>query len=246
MVVELTNLDIFYYVLLIIYVIFLIFFSILFFRKYKEFNKREYLSMGLMFFTIVTIYIFYIISFFMILFIKNPINPIFYIISTSLVMFFLLFWLITFGDLVLKNNKKIFLITTIILLGALEIIYYSLYFLYGQSALILSIERGLWVESTLFVILYITTLYGFFFLTAIIFLINAFKSDKKEIRLKGKILLIGLICIIIGMIFESIIPLVGLYFIFTRIFQILGVILFYIGFTLPNWAKRIFNIEISD
>ena len=182
----------------------------------------------------------------MIILIKKPLNYFFYIFSTSLNGFFLLFWLITFSGLVLKRNKNVFLICSIILLVLLEVIYFSLFFFLGQSALIVSVERGLWVKSTLFVIFFLGIIIAIFFLTAIAFIITALKSDNKQIKLKGEILLLGLICLILGTIFESVIPLVGIVFIFTRIFQILGVLFIFIGFTLPKWVKKLFNLEIID
>ena len=199
--------------------------------------------MGLTFLTSVIIYIFYIASFFMIIFIKNPIDPIYYVISTSLMIGFLLFWLITFAELVFKDKKRLFMIISIIILSIFESIYYYLFIVYGQSALIVSVDRGLWVKSTLFVTFYLVLIFLIFLLTAIIFVTITLRSDNKEIRLKGRILLIGLICLVVGNFFESVVPLRGFFFILTRTFQILGVSLFYIGFSLPNWVKKIFKIE---
>ena len=67
-------------------------------------------------------------------------------------------------------------------------------------------------------------------ITVILFTKKSYSSDNRIIRLKGILLLVGVLSISIGMIFDTIIPLNLLTAVLTRLIFIIGTILFYFGF----------------
>ncbi|MHA1724993.1 MAG: hypothetical protein ACTSXH_09160 [Promethearchaeota archaeon] len=63
---------------------------------------------------------------------------------------------------------------------------------------------------------------------------------KKETQLSRKFILLGTIAGFFGTLFESFITLPIELFFVTRILQLTGSILYYIGFNLPKFIKKLF------
>ena len=241
--VELTQFEILQYSMLIVYVSFLIIISLMFFKKYSEFKRREYLFVGLAFLlSAVFVYIPYIISFVMILLSGRGFDDIVFIVAMSFLPTYLIAWMITFSNLTYESKKKLILLSTIIVISILEIFYYTIFFLKGSSAIGCG-KRGIYMYWTPFSSLFIIIINLIFLLTALLFAFKAFKSNIKENRLKGKFLVIATILIILGSIFDGVLTLPGDLFIITRIIQIIAVILYYIGFILPYSIKNLFLKE---
>ena len=70
------------------------------------------------------------------------------------------------------------------------------------------------------------------------------KSEKPNIKLKGKIILLAFLFFIIGATLEAAIPLVPITVIIARVILIISAIMFYNGFILPNAVKRFLLKEI--
>ena len=241
--IELTQLEILQYSMLIVYLVFLIITSLMFFNKYIEFKIREYFFVGLAFLLVaVCTYTPYVISFIMILLTGNGLNNIVYIIAMSLLPAFLIAWMIAFTNLMFENKQKLILSLTLIVIIILEIIYYLLLFFIGPSA-IGTEERGIYMYWTPFASIFILIINLIFLLTALLFAIKALRSNNKEIRLKGKLLTFATVLIILGSLFDGLLTLPGMLFIITRIIQITATILYYLGFTLPNSIRRFFLKE---
>ena len=69
------------------------------------------------------------------------------------------------------------------------------------------------------------------------------KEEPSEIRLKGKFLLIAFLFFGISAIFDALIEMDSLLLIIIRIILALAMFLFYLGFILPKWIKKILSIE---
>ena len=78
-----------------------------------------------------------------------------------------------------------------------------------------------------------------FLITGLFFVRESLKSNNKEVQLKGKIILIAFIVFTIGTLMDVIIDVpTELTIAMARILLILASFLLYVGFTLPNWAKK--------
>ena len=71
------------------------------------------------------------------------------------------------------------------------------------------------------------------------------KKGNRELQWKGRFLAIGMTIIIISAMIDinvaDIIPVI----ITIRILGIIAIFLIYLGFILPNWVRRILNIELK-
>jgi hypothetical protein len=73
-----------------------------------------------------------------------------------------------------------------------------------------------------------------------IFSYKALRSDKPDIKLKGKFLVIAFILFTFGSILETFVPLTQITVVIYRCILILSSMSFYIGYILPDWIKKIF------
>ena len=79
----------------------------------------------------------------------------------------------------------------------------------------------------------------------ILFSRESFDSDDKEIVLKGRFLLGAFIIFPVGMFIEFVVPYNTLditLLIITKVFMLTGSFLFLLGFHLPKFIKKIFNL----
>ncbi len=79
-------------------------------------------------------------------------------------------------------------------------------------------------------------------IVGLIFALESMKASDKEVKLKGKFIFISLMVISFGVILEIFLP-GDFYLLISRIIIIIGLILLYIGFTLP---KRIGNLFLKS
>lgn len=82
-----------------------------------------------------------------------------------------------------------------------------------------------------------------FSVVGFLFARQSLQSESSEIKLKGRLIIFGIIFVIIGSILESVIPLSPITVVITRVFLSIGVVLLYSGFILPNWMKKLFLKE---
>ena len=94
-------------------------------------------------------------------------------------------------------------------------------------------------EWSLSVNLFIAAYISLALITGLIFARESLKSDDSEIKLKGKILLIAFILFAIGAILDVISNLV-VSNIVARLIIVISSWLFYVGFVLPDWTKKLF------
>ena len=79
-----------------------------------------------------------------------------------------------------------------------------------------------------------------FLSTGLIFVAKSFQSEDKENRLRGVFLLIAFITFTIGAFLDIVTELTASTLVLARTFQIISAICFYIGFTMPNFVKKLF------
>jgi len=69
------------------------------------------------------------------------------------------------------------------------------------------------------------------------------KEETPEIRWKGKFLLIAFLFFGISAIFDALIEMGPILLIFIRIILALAMFLFYLGFILPGWSRKLLSIK---
>ena len=143
------------------------------------------------------------------------------------------FWMILFTDLMYQNKRKI-------ILGIFSIywIIFWMVFFYLLFTDIYSLATEVWIGGlpTIGVFLQFTTLTQVILLliTTILFFRESHKSENKAVRLKGTLLLLGMLILVGSMIMFSITTSP----IFALIFMIPALILLYGALAMPEWVKK--------
>ena len=82
---------------------------------------------------------------------------------------------------------------------------------------------------------------GLVFITGLILALKSLKVDNPAIKMRGKMIFLAIPSFTIGAALDSILGAVNpVLIVFIRIILILSAILFYLGFVLPEWFKKLF------
>lgn len=147
-------------------------------------------------------------------------------------------WIMAFTDLIYKERQKL-----ILSLFTIEIIIFESYFLsllFISPSLIGTQLAPFYVEWANFIVFYLIFSIGIFLGTGLLFAALSLKSNKNDVRLKGKFLMIGFLLFAIGIFMDAIGSLTEITLVLARTFVTLGAFMFYIGFILPQFINRIF------
>ena len=150
----------------------------------------------------------------------------------------LIIWLTAFTDLIAKEMQKLILLLAILFGAIMEVVYFAL--LVINVDLIGTLKSP--VDSDFEIVpieLYLLSVIIIVLLTGIQFARHSLRSDNKEIKLKGKLLIIAYICFSVGALLDSAIPLTEITVPITRGILIFSAICFYGGFILPRWMKKL-------
>lgn len=169
-------------------------------------------------------------------------------------------WLDIYGSMVNPDRKKLYLIIFIAISIIFEIYLFYYLFYAGISPL------GEWIDANTFgniflgtfdvdaitseinpididyrlgLMIYLATLIMTTEITGIQFARTSLKIDDKELKVKGKFILVGFICFGIGATFDALIEQIAITLVIFRFVLITATICFYIGFILPKWVKRL-------
>ncbi|MFO8018796.1 MAG: hypothetical protein R6U96_09185 [Promethearchaeia archaeon] len=146
-------------------------------------------------------------------------------------------WMYAFTELHYKEKQKMTVIVYGIISALYEIVFF--YLLFSNPTMIGEPTGAIDVGNGLFVITYHIFLLITLLITGVIFSYQSIRSTDKEIKLKGKLLLLAFICFVVGAILDVFsvgsIPIL----IISRMILILAAIEFYWGFLLPRWLKSL-------
>lgn len=216
--------------------------GLIFFVKYRTYKQKTLVYVGLTWIVMSEPWMGHTISFLFALFTGNGLSiQAIYFISTTFVPIGLTAWLAAFRNFLNIDKKKIIIIVSIISQAVFEVVF--LYLLFTNPSMI-AIERSATDSiNQPFILAYFLVVLAIFLITGIIFAMKAIKSDKVDIKLKGKILFMAIIFYVVGAVWDGVFVSEGSLLIVSRIVLALSAVLFYYGFVLPNWLKRIFIKE---
>ncbi|TXT63988.1 MAG: membrane protein of unknown function [Promethearchaeota archaeon] len=227
------------------YVIINLILSGLFFGKYRKYKMVELIHFSFTFLLLGVTAIGWIISFFKILIIGTPLaDPIIYLMFSPF-FFSLMFFL--FGVISLISMKerliKFTKIGAIVISSVMFLIYIGAWFI--DPDMVATTEGGIYTTWSILVSSLILISSVIMLFTASIFVYQCFETDNVENKIKGKLLLIGILTTalagiaVIGVTLTSGWLNLLILIIFVYLFRIIGGIFFYIGFTLPQWVRKI-------
>ncbi len=210
--------------------------------RYFSTKVKELIYVGVAFFLSGILYDAALINFFKVLLVGSPIDTTYIIVCLVLFPFFLFSWILAFTELVYKG-KKIVILATLIFIIVFEIIVAVILLNPAQS--LIHLDNDLFFIWTPLVTIYITAFFVVFVITAIIFSLKARQSDKKHIRLKGTFILLAIITSIFGFIIETVLIALEFYII-ARVLHITAIFLYYFGFLMPKWVRKLFHVEAVE
>ena len=217
--------------------------------KYREFKSIVYVYIGIAWWGLAFPWIPDAVSFLMILIIDIQLNLyVYFIIGNAFLPIFLFLWISAVCEFIYKNKKKQILTIYTILSIAFEIIFFFLLFTDIDQIGQLVPGRPFTVDFGILVIFLLIAIIITFLTFGIQFGRQSLKSTDPEVRLKGKLIIIALAFFsaaamldsVLGALFDPTDPILGILFISTRVSLMISGILFYGGFFLPSWMKKLF------
>lgn len=236
---ELTQVELLQGVFSLIFVIITFILATKIILKYFEKRNKEYLYFSLGWIGMAGPWIPDAITFIMILLTGAPLSPILYfIIGFAFFPPLVLCWLIVFKEFVFSERNKIIMIVYTIISIIFEIGLFFLLFTdikqVGVHITPFQVEFGIFMIIYFLFVVVIALIYG------LTFSIRSLKIDNSIIRLRGKFVLVGFITFSIAVVVDSILGTIDpMWIIFNRILLMISGVLFYLGFMLPEWVKKL-------
>ena len=236
--VGLENIEVFAALFSLIFVIISWILAVSILSKYVKFRVRELLLVGIAWVGIAMPWTSDGISFILIMTIGEPLNPyVKVIIELTFLPIALIMWLTAFTDLMYKHRQKLVVSISIILSAIFEILFF--YALFTDFSLIGEYTPPLAIDYTLPIYLFLIAFLGIFLITGILMGKESLKSENKAINLKGKFLIIAFLSFLVGTLLELNLPLHPVGIMVIRFILISSAIEYYIGFTMPDFIKKI-------
>ena len=223
--------------------------------KYGKQKNRLYLLVGFCWLMLSTLWLPEAGSFLMSLFIQQTLATEWYlIIGNVFVPVALICWVIAYTDMINKQKQKLATVLIVIFSVVFEWLFFYHFFLDINLIGEINPLRPFSADLGYFLTILLSISFLILLLTGFKFAKKSTKSENKEVRLKGKLLLFAFIAftiagmlekvarsILIGTIFDDpTIPLLSVMLVVVRLLLISSAIAFYGGFLLPRWMSQIF------
>jgi hypothetical protein len=224
--------------------------------KYGKNKNRLYILVGLTWLTLSTLWLPEAISFLMSVFIGQTLAiELYFIIGNVFVPVALICWIIAYTDMVNKDKQKIAIGLVLIFGIVFEVMFFYHFFLDINLIGVISPSRPFSADLGYFLAILLLITFLIIFVTGFRFSRKSIKSENKEVRLKGKLLLFAFIAFTIAAVIEktarsfligTVFPdpdllLFSVMLVVMRLLLISSAIAFYGGFLLPGWMKKIFT-----
>ena len=247
--------DIFQGVLSLIYVLISFIIGVTISSKYGKFKNRLYILVGLCWLSLSTLWLPEAVSFIMSLSIQQTLAIEWYLIMGNI--FFpvaIICWIFAYMDMINRKKEKLALVLVILYAIVFEGLFFYHLSLGTEYIGVINPLRPFSADLGIF--LTVLLLIGFLslFITGIKFSRKSVKSENKEVRIKGKLLLFAFIAftiaallektmrsILLGLVFtDPLLPILSIMVVVVRGLLISSSVAFYGGFLLPRWMKEIF------
>ncbi|MBD3337676.1 MAG: hypothetical protein GF353_01120, partial [Candidatus Lokiarchaeota archaeon] len=183
--------------------------------KYLRYRQRDLLLVGITWMGLAFPWIPDTINLFLILLFQATLsNAVYFIIVLATLPVPLFCWLIAFTDFRFKKDQKIILLVYLIIAIAFEIAFFIL--LFQNVRLIGRFLGPFQPEYMLFIQLYLFAIIAVFFITGVLFFIQSMTSESRQVKLRGKLILVAFFLFTTGAIFEVIVPFIPIFVVITR------------------------------
>lgn len=227
-----------------IFVVITIYIGLIFISKYFQHKNRNLYLFGIFWIGAAFFFVFIPIQFILLFFETTIHEWAYYLVMYPTVPIIALVWLTAVTKLLYFDRRILFLRLFALMAIIFEVLFFTLLFI--DSSLIAIRPGYFYIEMTPFAIFYIVFLMAFILISGIAFGRSSLDSDNPEIRMKGKLIIISIFLFGGGAATDLFIPPLNLDLVIKAIITIIARILmsssgvlFYIGFMLPDWSKKI-------
>lgn len=235
----LTGLDILHSIFTTIAVVISILIGLIIISKYFKLKQRNILLIGIFWTGLTFPWLPTVITFFMVVFLGFGLPVEGYILIGIVILpLTVLCGLTAFTSLLGTNQRKRKMILIIVLIFNLIFESLIIYFLFIDVPVIATLEGDFNINWSIFSQIYFIINLLIFLITGILFSRESLKSENREIKFKGKLLLIAFISFTIGTILDFAVAFTITYII-ARLILLSSSIEFYIGFLLPERIKKL-------
>ncbi len=158
------------------------------------------------------------------------------LITFSFISLVIIVWLVALNDLTRIKKFKVLIGAFIIYAIIFEVLI--LYFLFTDISVLGVLTDPVNIDLGSFLIVYLLLDLVIFVISGFYFAFKSLQSEKPEIKLKGKFLLLAFLIYLIGAAIETVLSFPPF-----RLILIVSAIMFYIGFMMPEMIKKRFLKE---
>jgi len=205
--------------------------------KYREHKQRTLILVGITWIVMSKPWWGSSISFLVYLYNGVGISIFWYVlINFSFISLVIIVWLVALNDLTKIGQFKVIMSAFIIYAVIFEVLI--LYFLITDVSVLGVLVDPVNIDLGLFLIVYLLIDLVIFIISGFYFAFKSLQSDKPEIKLKGRFLLLAFLIYLIGAALETVLSVPPF-----RLILVLSAIMFYIGFMMPEMVKKRFLKE---
>ena len=210
--------------------------------KYLKFKRKLYLYWGIAYIGFYSPWWSSAFSFVSYWFTGNPLPlPLYIGVGILLLPLLITLWFLGFTEMIYQNRRRLLILIYLIITISFDL--YVIYFLI-DNATVLGNKTGIFdIKYSLIVTAYFMLINITVTITGLLFAKQSFKSEEKELRFKGKALIVAFLTYPICGIFDAGLDLNEIWLIVIRSLLMFGAIMFYIGFFIPKFVKKIFNLD---
>ena len=164
--------------------------------------------------------------------------PIYIFIGNAFIPLGITTWAMVFTDLILTNRQKS-VVSLVAIFGIVFEINLLTCLFTGNDQLLGVLIGVSDIEYKFLLEAFLTIIVGYIFITGITFGIETLKADNPDLKLKGKLMIIGFSSFCAFAALDAIITFNEITLILIRSLGIFSAFCLYGGFLLPNWMKRL-------
>jgi len=211
--------------------------------KYIKNKEKSYLYLGI---ALIGLYCPWWpsgISFLSVLITGQPISAVMYaLLGHILIPLFMILWFLGLTEMIFQDKRKILLIGYSIILAIAEIyVIYAL--LFDLNLIIMEFTAIFDVRFNRIWLIYLLFISSTVAITGILFAWQTLKSDDPVLKFKGRALIIAFLTHPICAIVDGGLELNEIGLIIIRSILMFGAVMFYIGFFMPKFIKKLLHVE---
>lgn len=213
--------------------------------RYFQYNQKEFLYFGISWAGISSPWWPSSISILMYIATGETLPLNYYLIIGNLFIPFLLHtWITGVSNIIFQKWKQTLLILNANIGFIFELFFF--YFLVRDISLLGTLQTPIDIKFSIVLLIYI--FYVILLIAGTVFLLGYYslRSNDPELKLKGKLILIGIFSWIFGAILDAALPLDAVTLPLSRSILILGALGFYGGLMMPEWVKNLFLKDVDQ